>query len=359
MKTINYITYDSWWDTDKTILPDLCKEYNVNVIVLNPRHEDLKYQVKDRYNAKSMKCIEQPCRDRDIRSILTAICAFIYLLRISKKDDVKIFIPGKNPFFLLLFYIFISSKNTLIAYHNYIEHVDKRSSLVSKIKHLYLKKYQNFLFYSESQVNLFNADFPNKSSYLLNMPLKDFGAPTKQRSHDEFTFLFFGLIRDYKRLDLFIKAANLLNNKKCKFIIAGKCDDWNKYEKLIDDKTLFDLHLRFIDDNEVADFFYNSDFLVLPYDDATQSGPLMIALNYGLPVIASDQVSFKKIICNEQNGFIFKKGDYKDLANKMEQASMLSQNELLTFRESQMSVKSKYVKDNDILTVVKHIIENF
>lgn len=33
---INYITYDSWWDTDITIIPELVKEYHLNVFVLSP-----------------------------------------------------------------------------------------------------------------------------------------------------------------------------------------------------------------------------------------------------------------------------------------------------------------------------------
>ena len=32
---INYITYDSWWDTDITIIPELVKEYHLNVFVLS------------------------------------------------------------------------------------------------------------------------------------------------------------------------------------------------------------------------------------------------------------------------------------------------------------------------------------
>lgn len=47
---INYITYDSWWDTDITIIPELVKKYHLNVFVLSP-FDNCKYPQK-----KSDKC---------------------------------------------------------------------------------------------------------------------------------------------------------------------------------------------------------------------------------------------------------------------------------------------------------------
>lgn len=42
---INYITYDSWWDTDITIIPELVKKYHLNVFVLSP-FDNCKYPQK-------------------------------------------------------------------------------------------------------------------------------------------------------------------------------------------------------------------------------------------------------------------------------------------------------------------------
>ena len=37
------------------------------------------------------------------------------------------------------------------------------------------------------------------------------------------------LFQDYKRLDLFIHAAKQIGNAQ--FVIAGACNEWEKYEK--------------------------------------------------------------------------------------------------------------------------------
>ena len=43
---INYITYDSWWDTDVTVLPDLAKSFNISAFCLSPV-KGAKYPTKE------------------------------------------------------------------------------------------------------------------------------------------------------------------------------------------------------------------------------------------------------------------------------------------------------------------------
>lgn len=57
--------------------------------------------------------------------------------------------------------------------------------------------------------------------------------------------------------------------------------------------------------NKIADLFCQSHFLILPYKDVTQSGPLMIAFNYGVPAIASNLPGFVENIKDTVTGFLF------------------------------------------------------
>ena len=59
--------------------------------------------------------------------------------------------------------------------------------------------------------------------------------------------------------------------------------------------------------DEIILYFQEADYLVLPYDESTQSGPLLIAYNYNIPVIASDIELFKTMVCDKQNGSYLKK----------------------------------------------------
>ena len=104
------------------------------------------------------------------------------------------------------------------------------------------------------------------------------------------TLLFFGLIRDYKGLDLLIDAMPLLG-PDYQLVIAGECyGSFEKYEAQIAASGCAGrIHVfnRYIDDEEVPRFFSAADLCVLPYRSATQSGITAIALHFEVPMVAT------------------------------------------------------------------------
>jgi len=107
---------------------------------------------------------------------------------------------------------------------------------------------------------------------------------------DRRTLLFFGLIRDYKGLDLLIDALPKLG-PEYQLVIAGECyGSFEKYATQIAASGCADrikVFNRYIDDEEVPAFFSAADLCVLPYKSATQSGITAIALHFGLPLVAT------------------------------------------------------------------------
>ncbi len=357
IRGINYITYDSWWDTDKTILPDLCKDYQVNVFVLNPQQHQKKYLQKQQYGSRHFTEMEQSYRDRNPLSLFIALNFFLKVVKAFRSDYANVIVVGKNPFFLMLFLLFASKKRTIVCLHNFVEHSGKRHNLNDWMKRRFYHRFRHFLFYSKSQKKLFERNYPSKNAYCLNIPLKDFGMPRKRIVDDEKTvFLFFGLISDYKRLDLFIKAANQVATANSLFIIAGNCQNWKKYEGMIQKPECFRCDIRFIENEEVADYFCSADFLVLPYDDATQSGPMMIALNYGVPIIASDIEAFQGIIIHGINGFLFNKGNLQSLVNVLNHVATLNRDQMEQLRKEQLQTREQYKKECDVLKTFSTII---
>ena len=104
------------------------------------------------------------------------------------------------------------------------------------------------------------------------------------------TLLFFGLIRDYKGLDLLIDAMSQLDGNY-QLVIAGECyGSFDKYREQIASSGCAErikVFNRYIDDEEVPAFFSAADLCVLPYKSATQSGITAIALHFGLPLVAT------------------------------------------------------------------------
>lgn len=123
------------------------------------------------------------------------------------------------------------------------------------------------------------------------------------------TILFFGLIREYKGLDLLINAFGILSNEY-QLIIAGESyEDFSKYQQMIDhlpNKENIFIHNHFIPDEQVPYFFSAADVLVLPYRSITQSGIARLAFNYDLPLITTNVGGLKETNYHNRTGIVLK-----------------------------------------------------
>ncbi|MBO4992729.1 MAG: glycosyltransferase family 4 protein [Alistipes sp.] len=125
--------------------------------------------------------------------------------------------------------------------------------------------------------------------------------------NDKYT-LFFGLIRDYKGLDLLLEAWARWMPAGRKLLVAGEFyASREKYIELIDRLGLRDrvvLHDRFIPDEDVRYYFSAADCLVLPYRTATQSGVTQIAYNFSLPMIVTRVGGLPEIVPDGRVGLV-------------------------------------------------------
>lgn len=134
---------------------------------------------------------------------------------------------------------------------------------------------------------------------------------------DKKTLLFFGLIRDYKGLDLLIEAFGMLP-PEYQLLIAGEpYGSFEKYRAQIAAlPNAQDVHTeaRYIGDAEVPLFFSAADACVLPYRSATQSGITSIAYHFNLPMIATDVGGLKEVIADNETGIIVTQPDASGIA---------------------------------------------
>ena len=122
--------------------------------------------------------------------------------------------------------------------------------------------------------------------------------------------LFFGLIRDYKGLDLLIKAFadERFRKLKVKLIVAGEFySDEEKYRLLIDENNLgefIELHNKFVPDPEVGWYFGAADIIAQPYKSATQSGVTQIGYHFEKPMLVTNVGGLAEIIPDEKVGYV-------------------------------------------------------
>ena len=122
--------------------------------------------------------------------------------------------------------------------------------------------------------------------------------------------LFFGLIRDYKGLDLLIEAFSdkRLQNLKIKVLVAGEFYTGSKkYYDMIHSRGLDDffiIHPEFIPDRDVSSWFCAADIIVQPYKSATQSGVTQIGYHFNKPMLVTDVGGLSEIIPHEKGGYV-------------------------------------------------------
>jgi D-inositol-3-phosphate glycosyltransferase len=122
--------------------------------------------------------------------------------------------------------------------------------------------------------------------------------------------LFFGIIRNYKGLDILIKAFSdkRLRGRNLKLIVAGEFyEDETHYRNLVKESGLekdIIFYDHFISDTDVRMFFSAADLVVQPYKSATQSGVTQIAFHFDKPMLVTDVGGLKEIVPHEKCGYV-------------------------------------------------------
>jgi glycosyltransferase involved in cell wall biosynthesis len=120
--------------------------------------------------------------------------------------------------------------------------------------------------------------------------------------------LFFGLIRDYKGVDLLLEAWAKVQRTDYRLLIAGEFYTAREpYTQLIEQLGLQEqviLHDHFVPDEEVRHYFSVADFLVLPYKSATQSGVTQIAYNFSLPMVVTRVGGLAELVPDNRVGYL-------------------------------------------------------
>ncbi len=152
---------------------------------------------------------------------------------------------------------------------------------------------------------------------------------------DKKIILFFGFIREYKGLDLVLKAMTKENLRKMdiRLLVAGEFyTDKAPYLEFIKNNKLEDkviLRTDFIPDNMVRYYFSAADLVVQPYKTATQSGISQIAYHFNKPMIVTKVGGLPEIVPDGKAGFVVEK-DPDEIAAAIERFYTMNKAKKLT-----------------------------
>ena len=125
--------------------------------------------------------------------------------------------------------------------------------------------------------------------------------------------LFFGFVREYKGLKYLLKAMPKIvaEIEDCRLLVVGSFgDDKTEYLDLINqlkiEKYVY-LKDSYTADNEVEKYFAASDLVVLPYEDATQSGIVQIAYGFEKPCLVTRVGGLPDVVLDKKTGYVVEK----------------------------------------------------
>lgn len=166
-------------------------------------------------------------------------------------------------------------------------------------------------------------------------------------------YVFFGRISPYKGLDDLAKAYKKIAEERedVRLTVIGG-GDFSAYNSLYKDLPNVRIINRWIMDEEVDSCFNSSAKLIniLPYKDATQSGVALVAMDYGIPVIATNVGGLSEQIQNHITGILIEPKNIQQLYEAMRK---LAEDSDLYYKYSQNS-KARVQKlswDNTMMIV--------
>ena len=138
-------------------------------------------------------------------------------------------------------------------------------------------------------------------------------------SKDEHLVLFFGRIWEYKGLEYLIRAEPLITARvpEAKILIAGKGEDFSRYEQMMVHRDRFIVDNRFIPDDHAATYFKRASVVVLPYIEASQSGVACMAYSAGKPVVATAVGGLPEMVEDGRTGYLVPPRDVGRLAESI------------------------------------------
>ncbi len=199
-----------------------------------------------------------------------------------------IYFPYKhywNLFFLRLFKLF--GKKTVMTIHDGILHEGEESRLQQWLINQSIKHADELIFLTD----FVRKNVQSTIRFTANYAIIEHGMftdyiHTEARTHKRKPrLLFLGRIGKYKGVEMLVEAVNQLPK--------------DSYESLtIAGKTLYDLPFendnpkivlldKWLDNNEVNELLRDSDILILPYKEASQSGVIPMGIAAAMPMVCT------------------------------------------------------------------------
>lgn len=243
----------------------------------------------------------------------------------------------------------------VLSVHDPIPHSGhnwKNKLLTNCVRRITFSLFNNFIIFNEAQKKLFVDRYKLKKKNIISSKLSCYTClqsikPDEKNVPLEKYILFTGRITKYKGLQYLLPAFRRVHEvyPELRLVVAGNgtfCFDVEDYERC----DYIEFRNRFIPDKELIALIKHCIFLVCPYTDATQSGVIMSAFAFGVPVLATDVGGLPEMVRDGVFGKIIREKDENaivsgicDMLNDAQKIKLYSDNINHEYSEGEMSWK--------------------
>ena len=299
----------------------LSKENNVSVLLA-------KHLFNNEYYSSKPKMLLVTCPPSNLKILFLSLSPWTYLkiLRLIKIENPDVIHAPSEFFWIALILPFLRTYPFIVTEHDPSLH--KGITFIQKLNVSFSRlctrrRADAIIVHGNSLKNLLitKGISPSKVHVIPHGEFSFYKKWAREEIKESKSILCFGSIRDYKGLQFLIEAASQISNEipEARIVIAGE-GEFSKYAALISAKekqAVFEIHNRFIPDEEVAELFQKAAVVVLPYTDGSQTGVVPIAYSFGKPVVVTNVGSLAEAVDEGKTGFIVPPRDSKSLAQAL------------------------------------------
>jgi len=210
----------------------------------------------------------------------------------------------------------------LVAIHDPVRHLDEKNRFLDRIQTRDVRNADRVIVLSQFARGELLKTYPfvaPESVTVMPIGAFDSGGPVRQpraAPSKPARLLFFGRIREYKRVDILLDAYLLIRAQfpGMQLTIVGEGDMTPYAERLQRAGAGSRVVNRWIEESDIPSLLDQSDLLVLPYREATQSAAVPMALQKGIPCVVTPCGALPEQVIHEETGLVASAVDASSVA---------------------------------------------
>ena len=251
-----------------------------------------------------------------LKAFWTNFLLLLFLIK-NKFDVIHLTWPAN----VYEFIIYLLRRKMILTVHDPFPHSGLDTKIVRLRRNVAFRLIRNFIILNKAQYDEFISFYKLYSVRVIVSRLSCYNnfkmvKPDMSAIPTGKYILFAGNISQYKGVEYLLQAMLMVHEKRpdVKLVVAGGGNYYfniSPYVKL----DFIDIRNRFVPDEELVALIRNTEFMVCPYTDATQSGVIMSAFTFNVPVIATRVGGLPDMLNNGRFGMLIDKKNAKELSD--------------------------------------------